>query len=94
MDAPFVQGEENRLLNVMQDERQATPDADLLHDSLRQEVQRARSTLTRREADVITPHFGLSGHAALTLEEIGEQFSLTRERVHTSRSQSLKSYLG
>jgi RNA polymerase primary sigma factor len=106
MDAPFVQGEENGLLDVLQEEGQETPDAGLLHESLRREVQRALSTLTRREADVITLHFGLNGHAAQTLEEVGEQFSLTRERVrqikekairrlkHTSRSQSLKSYLG
>jgi RNA polymerase primary sigma factor len=101
-----VQGEENRLLDVMEDEGQETPDALLMSDSLRQEVQRALSTLTRREADVITLHFGLNGHAALTLEEIGEKFSLTRERVrqikekairrlrHTTRSQALKPYLG
>ena len=106
MDAPFVNGEENGLLDVMQDEGQETPDAGLLHDSLRREVQRALSTLTRREADVTTLHFGLNGNAAPPLEEVGEQFSLTRERVrqikekairrlkHTSRSQSLKSYLG
>jgi RNA polymerase primary sigma factor len=106
MDAPFVQGEENRLLDVMEDEGQETPDALLMSDSLRQEVQRALSTLTRREADVITFHFGLNGHTALTLEEIGEKFSLTRERVrqikekairrlrHTTRSQALKPYLG
>jgi RNA polymerase primary sigma factor len=65
-----------------------------------------RSTLTRREADVLRRHFGVNGYAAQTLEEVGEQFGLTRERVrqikekairrlkHTSRSQSLKSYLG
>jgi RNA polymerase primary sigma factor len=106
MDAPFVNGEENGLLDVLQEKGQATPDAGLLHESLRREVQRALATLTRREADVVTLHFGLNGHAALTLEEIGEQFNLTRERVrqvkekairrlqHTSRSQSLKSYLG
>ena len=106
MDAPFVQGEENRLLDVMEDEGQETPDATLMSDSLRQEVQRALPTLTRREADVITLHFGLNGHTALTLEEIGEKFSLTRERVrqikekairrlrHTTRSQALKPYLG
>jgi RNA polymerase primary sigma factor len=95
-----------RVAILMQDEGEETPDAGLLHDSLRQEVQRALSTLTRREADVVTLHFGLNGHAALTLEEIGERFSLTRERVrqikekairrlkHTSRSRALKPYLG
>jgi RNA polymerase primary sigma factor len=106
MDAPFVQGEENRLLDVMANEDAESPDASLLNDSLRREVQRALSTLTLREADVITLHFGLNGHAALTLEEIGEKFSLTRERVrqikekairrlkHTTRSKALKPYLG
>jgi RNA polymerase primary sigma factor len=106
MDAPFVQGEENRLLDVMANEDAESPDAGLLDDSLRREVQRALSTLTLREADVVTLHFGLNGHAARTLEEIGEQFSLTRERVrqikekairrlkHTTRSKALKPYLG
>lgn len=106
MDAPFVQGEENGLLDVLMDEGQETPDAGLLHESLRREVQRALSTLTQQEADVLTLHFGLNGLRAQTLDEIGEQFSLTHEWVrqvkekaikrlkHTSRSQSLKSYLG
>jgi RNA polymerase primary sigma factor len=106
MDAPFVQGEENRLLDVMTNEDAESPDAGLLDDSLRREVQRALSTLTLREADVVTLYFGLNGHAARTLEEIAEQFSLTRERVrqikekairrlkHTTRSKSLKPYLG
>jgi len=106
MDAPFVQGEENGLLDVLGDEAADTPDAGLLRDSLRREVQRALSTLTRREADVITLYFGLNGQAARTLEEVGEQFGLTRERVrqikekairrlqHTSRSKALKAYLG
>ncbi|MFD2719905.1 RNA polymerase sigma factor RpoD/SigA [Hymenobacter monticola] len=106
MDAPFVQGEENRLLDVMANKDTESPDAGLLNDSLRREVQRALSTLTLREADVVTLHFGLNGHAAQTLEEIGEQFSLTRERVrqikekairrlkHTTRSKALKPYLG
>lgn len=106
MDAPFVQGEENGLLDVLANEDAESPDAGLLHDSLRREVQRALSTLTLREADVVTLHFGLNGHTARTLEEIGEQFNLTRERVrqikekairrlkHTTRSKALKPYLG
>ena len=106
MDAPFVQGEENGLLDVLANADAESPDAGLLHDSLRREVQRALSTLTLREADVVTLHFGLNGHAARTLEEIGEQFNLTRERVrqikekairrlkHTTRSKALKPYLG
>lgn len=106
MDAPFVQGEENSLLDVLEDGSEETPDSGLMTDSLRREVQRALSTLTQREADVITLYFGLNGEHALTLEEIGEKFNLTRERVrqikekairrlrHTSRSKALKPYLG
>ncbi|MCY7350804.1 MAG: RNA polymerase sigma factor RpoD/SigA [Cytophagaceae bacterium] len=106
MDAPFVQGEENSLLDVLENDSEDKPDAGLINDSLRREVQRALSTLTQREADVITLYFGLNGEHAMTLEEIGEKFNLTRERVrqikekairrlrHTSRSKALKTYLG
>jgi RNA polymerase primary sigma factor len=106
MDAPFVQGEENSLLDVLENDGDEKPDDGLMTDSLRKEVQRALSTLTQREADVITLYFGLNGLHAMTLEEIGEKFSLTRERVrqikekairrlrHTSRSKTLKPYLG
>jgi RNA polymerase primary sigma factor len=106
MDAPFVQGEENSLLDVLENDSEETPDSGLMNDSLRREVQRALSTLTQREADVISLYFGLNGEHAMTLEEIGEKFNLTRERVrqikekairrlrHTSRSKALKPYLG
>ncbi len=106
MDAPFANGEENSLLDVLIDDGGETPDNELLNDSLRREVQRALSTLTHREADVVTLYFGLNGIQPLTLEEIGEKFSLTRERVrqikekairrlrHATRSKSLKPYLG
>ena len=106
MDAPFVQGEENSLLDVLENDTEETPDDGLMTDSLRREVQRALSTLTQREADVITLYFGLNGEHSMTLEEIGEKFNLTRERVrqikekairrlrHTSRSKALKPYLG
>jgi len=106
MDAPFVQGEENSLLDVLENDTNVTPDSELINDSLRREVQRALSTLTHRESDVIALYFGLNGEHAMTLEEIGEKFELTRERVrqikekairrlrHTSRSNSLKPYLG
>jgi RNA polymerase primary sigma factor len=106
MDAPFVQGEENSLLDVLENDGEETPDSGLISDSLRKEVQRALSTLTPREADVVTLYFGLNGEHAMTLEEIGEKFNLTRERVrqikekairrlrHTSRSKALKTYLG
>jgi len=106
MDAPFVQGEENSLLDVLANDSEETPDQSLMTDSLRREVQRALSTLTQREADVITLYFGLNGEQVMTLEEIGDKFGLTRERVrqikekairrlrHTSRSKALKPYLG
>lgn len=106
MDAPFVQGEENSLLDVLESDLEEKPDQGLINDSLRREVQRALSTLTQREADVVTLYFGLNGEHPMTLEEIGEKFNLTRERVrqikekairrlrHTSRSKALKTYLG
>lgn len=106
VDAPFVQGEENSLLDVLENDINDKPDSHLIDDSLRREVKRALSTLTQREADVIELYFGLSGGHSLTLEEIGEKFNLTRERVrqikekairrlrHTSRSKALKPYLG
>jgi RNA polymerase primary sigma factor len=106
MDAPFVQGEENSLLDVLENDMDDKPDDGLMNDSLRREVQRALSTLTHREADVISLYFGLNGEHSMTLEEIGEKFNLTRERVrqikekairrlrHTSRSKALKPYLG
>jgi RNA polymerase primary sigma factor len=106
MDAPFAQGEDNRLLDVIQDERQPAPDSILMDESLKEEVQRALATLSDREAEVIRLYFGLQREHSLTLEEIGEKFNLTRERVrqikekairrlrHASRSKNLRAYLG
>ena len=106
MDAPFVQGEENSLLDVLENNNEQKPDSGLMNDSLRREVQRALRTLTQREADVISLYFGLNGEHSMTLEEMGARFNLTRERVrqikekairrlrHTSRSKTLKPYLG
>jgi RNA polymerase primary sigma factor len=106
MNAPFVQGEENGLLDVLENNSEETPDSGLMIDSLRREVQRTLSTLTQRESDVLAYYFGLNGKHPMTLEEIGEKFNLTRERVrqikekatrrlrHSSRSKVLKSYLG
>ncbi len=105
VDAPFVQGEDNRLLDVLPNEQQPPPDSGLMRESLRVEVQQVLSTLSLREAEVIKFYFGLDG-ILLTLEEIGEKFNLTRERVrqikekairrlrHASRSKSLRAYLG
>jgi RNA polymerase primary sigma factor len=106
MDAPFAQGEENRLLDVIQNDQQPNPDFTLMNESLKTEIERALSTLSEREAEVISLYFGLNKEHSMTLEEIGEKFNLTRERVrqikekairrlrHASRSKNLKSYLG
>lgn len=106
MDAPFAQGEDGSLLDVLADENESNPETQLMTDSLTQEVNRALATLTARESDIIGLYFGLNNNQAMTLEEIGEKFKLTRERVrqikekatrrlrHTSRSKTLKTYLG
>lgn len=106
MDAPFLQGEENRLLDVLTNEEIPSPDFTLMSESLRSEIERALSTLSEREAEVVKLYFGLSKEHSLTLEEIGEKFNLTRERVrqikekairrlrHASRSKNLRAYLG
>ena len=108
MDAPLPNADDDNrnMYDVMQGDDSPSPEGGLLHESLRREIERSLSTLTAREADVIRLYFGLSGEHAMTLEEIGEKFDLTRERVrqikekairrlkHTSRSKILKSYLG
>ncbi len=106
MDAPFSQGEENSLLDILSNEEQPSPDFELMSDSLKNEIERALSTLTDRESEVIKLYFGLNTEHSLTLEEIGEKFNLTRERVrqikekairrlrHASRSKNLRTYLG
>ena len=106
MDAPITQDEETTLYDVILSKDSPSPDKSLLTDSLRKEIERVLSTLTYREANIIRLYFGLNGKHPHTLEEIGEEFSLTRERVrqikekairrlkHTSRSKILKTYLG
>ena len=106
MDAPLIEGEDSSLYDVMGSEDSPNPDAELMLESLREEIRRALDTLTPREADVVSSYFGLNGGHAMTLEEIGEKFDLTRERVRqikekavrrlkqTSRSRILKTYLG
>jgi RNA polymerase primary sigma factor len=106
MDAPLVEGEDSNLYDVLRSGESPNPDKELLHESLRTEIERALETLTPREADVIRVYFGLGNQHPMTLEEIGETFDLTRERVrqikekairrlkHTSRSKILKTYLG
>jgi len=106
MDAPFTQGEENRLLDILENDDQPSPDFTLMSESLKNEIERALSTLSEREAEVIKLYFGLNKEHSLTLEEIGEKFNLTRERVrqikekairrlrHASRSKNLRAHLG
>jgi len=106
MDAPLIEGEDSNLYDVLNSGESPNPDKTLLHESLRIEISRALETLTPREADVVKLYFGLGEHQPMTLEEIGETFDLTRERVrqikekairrlkHTSRSKILMTYLG
>lgn len=106
VDAPFVQGEENTLLDVLENGDIPNTDSLLIDESLSAEIQRALSTLTQREREIIVLFFGISSTSPLSLEEIGDKFHLTRERVRqikdkalqklrqTSRCKILKSYLG
>lgn len=106
VDAPFAQGEENSLLDVIENDEQPSPDNSLISESLKTEIETALSTLSEREAEVLKLYYGFNNEHAMTLEEIGEKFHLTRERVrqikekairrlrHASRSKNLKTYLG
>jgi RNA polymerase primary sigma factor len=106
MDAPLTQDEDSNMYDVILSPDSPAPDRGLLNDSLRKEIERALATLTPREANIIRLYFGLNGKHPHTLEEIGEEFDLTRERVRqikekaikrlkqTTRSKILKSYLG
>lgn len=105
MDAPFVEGEDNSLLDVLVNDDAPVADRKLINESLQKEIDRALSTLTERESDIIKMFFGI-GCQEMTLEEIGDKFQLTRERVRQikekairrlrqdSRSKLLKGYLG
>ena len=106
MDAPLVEGEDSNLYDVLRSGESPNPYRALVQESLRIEIERALETLTPREADVVRLYFGLGDYQPMTLEEIGETFDLTRERVrqikekairrlkHTSRSKILMTYLG
>jgi RNA polymerase primary sigma factor len=105
LDAPFNEGEDSNLLDVLKDEFQPAPDRDLLGESLKVEIGKALGTLTEREAEVIILYFGIKRPKPMTLEEIGNRFNLTRERVrqikekairrlrHASRSRRLKAFV-
>ncbi len=108
MDAPLVADDESSssMYDILPNDALPGPEKGLVAESLRSDIERSLSTLTSREGDVVRLYFGLNGKHPLTLEEIGERFELTRERVrqikekairrlkHTSRSRMLKSYLG
>ena len=108
MDAPLSENDESSssMYDVLPNNYMNSPEKDLVTDSLSKDIERSLSTLTMREGEVVRLYYGLNGRYPLTLEEIGEQFDLTRERVrqikekairrlkHTSRSRMLKSYLG
>ena len=107
VDAPFSGNDDNSLLDVLRDDSSySEPDSPLIEESLKMEVDKVLSSLSEREAEVIRLYFGLVNERSMTLEEIGDRFKLTRERVrqikeksirklrHTSRSKNLRSYLG
>ena len=106
LNAPFRDGDKNSLIDVIEDDGQIEPDEPLMAESLKDEIRQSLDTLKERERQVIKMYFGIDRDYALTLNEIGEEFSLTRERVrqikekairrlrHRSRSKSLRTYLG
>ena len=106
MDAPISSEEDNNMYDVMQNDEAPSPDRNLINESLTYEIERALSTLSPREARVLKLYFGIGMKHPYTLEEIGEELSLTRERVRqikekaikriqfTTRCRILKSYLG
>jgi RNA polymerase primary sigma factor len=105
VDAPFVEGEDNSLLDVLVNDDAPAADRYLMNESLAKEINRALSTLSERERDIIKMFFGI-GSQEMTLEEIGDKFGLTRERVRqikekaisrlktSNKNDLLKSYLG
>jgi RNA polymerase primary sigma factor len=106
MDAPLIQDEEINMYDVLLNDDSSSPDKELLANSLRKEIDRVLNTLTQREANIIGLFFGLNGKRVHTLEEIGQNYNLTRERVrqikeraikrlkHVSKNRVLKTYMG
>ena len=106
LDAPFSDGEDSSLINVIEDNQEKDPDNKVMDTSMKEEIASALSTLTERERSVIEMYFGINRDRSFTLNEIGEQFNLTRERVrqikekairrlaHKTRSEPLRVYLG
>jgi len=106
MDAPLLSDDDNNLYDVIKSDESPDPEKDLINDSLKIEIERAISTLTPREADILRLYYGLNDAVPLSLDEIADKYELTRERVRqikekaikrlkqTSRSKQLKAFLG
>ena len=91
MDAPFQEGEnDNNLYDVLSSSKSPNPDKELMQESLRIEIDRALDTLSPREGDVVKLNFGLSGQPPMTLQEIGDTFDLSRERVRQIREKAIR----
>ncbi|AUR49953.1 sigma-70 family RNA polymerase sigma factor [Porphyromonas gingivalis] len=90
VDAPFVEGEDNSLLDVLVNEDTPNTDKSLINESLAVEIERALSTLTEREAEIVKLFFGIAGCQEMTLEEIGDKFGLTRERVRQIKEKAIR----
>jgi RNA polymerase primary sigma factor len=88
-DAPFIQGENKSLLDILECSHNDKPDSELLSDSLKMEIQRILATLTQQESEVIAFYFGLGGHQALSLEEIAEKFLTTSQRVKKIKDKAI-----
>ncbi len=106
VDAPFSESDENSLLDIIQNDQQPSPDNSLMSESLKKDIESALTILSERESEVLKLYFGFTKDHSYTLEEIGDKFNLTRERVrqikekairrlrHASRSKNLRTYLG
>jgi len=106
VDAPFSESDESSLLDIIQNDQQPSPDNSLMSESLKKDIESALTTLSERESEVLKLYFGFTKDHSYTLEEIGDKFNLTRERVrqikekairrlrHASRSKNLRTYLG
>ena len=106
VDAPFSQSDESSLLDIIQNDQQPSPDNSLMSESLKKDIESALTILSERESEVLKLYFGFTKDHSYTLEEIGDKFNLTRERVrqikekairrlrHASRSKNLRTYLG
>lgn len=90
MDAPFEEGEDSNLYDVISASETPMPDTDLINESIREEISRVLATLSEREADVVRLYYGIGESSTMTLDEIGNTFDLTRERVRQIREKAIR----